>query len=176
MPTWWTGAGLQITEGTGEGDLIDTWESTTFGAHLQDGDTIIRWLVEWYLITSLHENSIALATQPLPWVAAVAFTPNYGAFETEVDATSPLVAEVGDALYTERTKWAPVRWTDGTLNSTQWWAASPGVVDIQTERTVREHSVDRVWFGFQDEKDNFGSDVVHVTVSGWMRIKVLVKR
>lgn len=176
VSTFWVGTGKEIVTGSGDFDITDTLVPTNFGPNVQTGDTIVRWLLQWYLITSLHENSIALATQPMPWVAGVFFTPNYTALGSEVDTSNLLEAEVGDSVYTERTNWMPVRWTDGTLNSTQWHAGSRGVIDIHSKRTFRDHSSDRVWFGVQSEKDNFTSDPIDVTVGGWFHIKVLIER
>jgi hypothetical protein len=170
------GTGHEIVTGSGDFDLSDTLSDTNLGPNVHDGDTVVRWLIDWYLITSLHENSIALATQPLPWVAGVFFTPNPSAMTGEGDSFDLLSAEVGDAIYTERTKWVPTRWTDGTLNSTQWWAGSRGVVDLHPSRTFNDHSTDRIVFGFQSEDANFTSDPIRVTVGGWMHIKCLVSR
>ena len=176
MGTFWVGTGLEISYHTPEGDTLDSLRSTNLGPNVQDGDTVIRWLIEWYLITTLHENNVVLDQAPLPWVAGVFFTPNYNALGSEVDSFDLITAEVGDAIYTERTRWAPVRWTDGTLHSTQRWAGSPGVVDIHSKRTFRDHSSDRIWIGVQDESSNFGPNFVDVMVQGYVRIKCLVQR
>ena len=176
MPTFWSGGAIQIGYAAAKDDLIDTVKPLTFGPHLRDGDTIVRWFIEWYLITSLHENSTTLDVQAAPWSVAVWFTPNYTAFESEVDTSSPLEAEAGDAIYVERTKWSPVRWTDGTLHSTQWWAGSPGVVDIQSERTFQNASSDAVFLGAESMYDQMSTPLINVTVSGWIRAKVLIKR
>lgn len=176
VPTFWVGDGFELADGSSEVDLSDTLKSTNLGPNVHDNDTVVRWLIEWYLISSLHENSVALDHQAVPWIAGVFFTPNYTAFASEVDSFDLVGAEVGDSIYTERTQWAPVRWTDGVNNSTQWWAGSRGVQDIQSERTFRNHSTDRIWLGFQSLEPDSLPDVVDVTVSGWIRIKCLVKR
>lgn len=173
--TFWVGDSIEFAEGTSKDDLADSFKFTNLGPSVDTGDKVVRWLIEWYLITNLIENSVALATKPAPWIAAVTFVPNYTAEGDEIDSTTPIAGEAGDSIYTERSKWAPVRWTDGTLNSTQWWAGSPGVADIRSSRLFRDKATDGIYFGVGSLFDDMVS-ALDVTVSGWLRLKALVER
>jgi hypothetical protein len=176
VSTFWVGIGHEIVSGTTNTDLVDSLVDTNLGSNVHNGDTVIRWLIEWALFTALVDNSSGVEVQPTPWIAGVFFTPNPNPLGAEIDTIDLIGAEVGDAIYTERTKWTPSRWTDGTLHATQWHAGSVGVIDIHAKRTFYDHSTDRISFGVQSLHSEFTSSVVDFTVGGWMRLKCLIER
>lgn len=176
MSTFWVATGQEFTPGTTCADLVDSISESNLGPNVQTGDTIVRWLIQWYALTNLIDNSLVITGQPLPWVLGLWFTPNPDPVGPEFSATDLLEAEATDAIYTERTKWIPSRWTNPGFDATQWYASSPGVVDIRAKRTFHNHSTDRVHFGAQCERSNFSAGAFDVSISGWIWFKALIER
>ena len=176
MGMWWGGV-TQTYDSADHSDLLGdlVFDIPLNQIRINNGDQVARLLVEYSFYSDLHENSVAMNHSPEPWCLAVTFTPNPDG-PPDLDIVEPQGALQSDALYTTMLRWKPARWTDGTTNSTQWYADSNGVESVQGTRTIHNKADANLHFGIQGLGDEIGPlDYVPLILSGWIHIKYLIK-
>jgi hypothetical protein len=144
-------------------------------SYIHNGDKVARVLVDYYMYTNLIENSLALFNPPEPFSLGVSYSPNPDDFP-DINSTSANDMIQGDSLWSTMLQWQPSRWTDGTLNSTQWYATSRGVETGQGKRTIEDKTTAGLWVSLNSMASlGFAFGDLPVDVYGIARIKFLIE-
>jgi hypothetical protein len=145
---FWVGAAQTIFNYKSSSDLSDGQIFVSFDSPVyQDGDTILRLLLGYYLISQQATDAdLAHPFIAFPTAAAAWFYPNPN-FPDEINSASVEDATTGDALFTDLLRYKETRWTDGTDHGSIFMADSGGTVSVQAERTINDKTVDTLTYG-----------------------------
>lgn len=143
------------------------------GARVSDGDTILRWLVEWRAESVINDNSSGMENMFWPFAIGLSVVP-----EPFGMASYLAQADDGEAIYSQYAHWQPQSWTDGTLFGTKWYAGTPVPQDIQAERKILDKSTFslRMSASFIHPDDMGGDDDLFqfADVMLYMRVRALI--
>lgn len=136
-----------------------------------DGDKIVRWLIGFRFDTRLVDNIILVDEHPQALSMSVIYLPTPDGEGSAVDLIS------GDAIWKGATSWHPRYWTDGSVNSTGWYAGTEEWINIKAERDIVDKTVAEIQIGSSiDPYNGFeGHSTVPFTAEGWINVRYLVK-
>jgi len=142
------------------------------------GDVVERLLVSYRVQTTTVDTTGPIDANPLPYGIGVSYTPNP---QLDPGGDSVTIGDMisGDALFTDVVRWRPVYIVQGIANVVQWVADSGGVITVQGRRTIQDKVDARLRIAMGSLRDFFGGSEVNsldVAVSGWVYVKILVKR